>query len=123
MLNHQEVKVYRLCHHSFDGLTAAAAATVMDLSPRHIGRILEGIEKKAPQLFPTLTKLQARDYHLYVEEGWKMKEIAGNSGRTIPTVQKSIEQCVAKGMPKVTRKKREVLSYKNWMDGCVKEKF
>ena len=123
MLTTQEVKIYRLCHHSFEGLSAKEAAVTTNLTPRRVEQILADVKMKAPQLFPILTKVQARDYHLYANEGWTMKEIAENTGRVISSVQSSIEAAIAKGMPKPTIKRRTILRYDESMDSHVKGKF
>lgn len=122
MLTKKEVKIYRLCHHSFAGHTTVEAAGILGKSPRRIEQILAGIMAKAPQLFPILTKLQARDYHLFMDEGWTMQEIADDTGRSQSTVNDSIQAAVAKGMSPKGKRKR-VLRYQPWMDNEIKEVY
>ena len=106
-ITNSEVLAYRLCHHSFDGLSIRRAATKMAVSPRRAEQLLVDLEAKAPQLFPILTSSQARDYHLYTEEGWTLQEIADDTDRGKQRVNESISAAVAKGMPKpkLTHKK------------------
>lgn len=122
MLSEKEVKIYRLCHHSFEGLTVIEAAKVLGKSPRRIEQILVDIRAKAPQLFPILTLLQARDYHLYMDEGWTMQEIADDTERSQSTVYDSIKSAIGKGMPPKGKRKK-VLRYQPWMDGEIKEVY
>lgn len=118
----QEVKAYRLCHHSFEGLSTGVAAVVMGLSQRRIEQLLCSLEVRAPQLFPILTVVQARDYHLYVVEGWTLREIAIDTGRHVSSVGRSIIVATKKGMPKPS-KRNKLLRYEANMDTQVKEKF
>ncbi len=122
MLNSTEVKIYRLCHHSFYGLSVIHAAIIMDLTPRRIEQILEGMEVKASQLFPILTPVQARNYHLYVDEGWTLREIMEHTGQDFRRVSESILAAIAKGMPPPSKKNR-LLRYDETMDANVKERF
>lgn len=117
-----EVKAYRLCHHSFDGMLTRDAAAVMGVTPRRVEQLLASLKEKAPQLFPILTPLQARDYHLYVVEGWTLQEIADDTGRGFRRVSESIRAAVAKGMTKL-RGKNELLRYTNDMDSKIVRKF
>ncbi len=123
MLNEKEVKIYCLCHHSFSGLPVSGAAAIMNLTPRRIEQILNSVQAKAPQLFPILTRNQARDYHLYADEGWTLKQIADDTGRDTSNIHKSVLAAIAKGMPKPVTRSQRVLSYDKLMDRYVKEKF
>jgi len=127
MLTKKEVKVYRLCHHHFSGVTTSHAAMVMKTSERRIQQILADIKAKAPQLFPILTQTQARDYHLYTDEGWSVQEIADNTDRTRDAVYKSITSAIKKGMPDTINvhslRSHRVVRYNDSMDNHIKEKF
>lgn len=120
-MNDQET-AYRLCHQDFQGLSTAQAALYMDITPRRVQQLLAALEKKAPQLFPVLTKIQARDYHLYCIEGWTMTEIAENTDRTLATISDSIAAAIKAGMPKPT-KSGGILRYTENMDGQIREVF
>ena len=111
-----------MCHHSFEGLSTGVAAVVMGLSQRRIEQLLCSLEVRAPQLFPILTVVQARDYHLYVVEGWTLREIAIDTGRHVSSVGRSIIVATKKGMPKPS-KRNKLLRYEANMDTQVKEKF
>ena len=118
-----ETRAYRLCHHSFDGLPICKAADIMGVSIRKVERLLVRLEQKAPQLFPILTPLQARDYHLYTEEGWTLREIADDTGRNTRRVSESILAAVAKGMPKPKFVHNKLLRYDDTMDTKIQEVF
>ena len=120
-MNDQET-VYRICHQDFQGLSTQTAALYMDITPRRVQQLLAVLKKKAPGLFPILSKIQARDYHLFTVEGWSMMEIAENTDRCISTVSESIASAVKKGMSEPPKKNR-MLRYDSSMDGQVKEKF
>ena len=57
-ITQKEEEAIRLVHHEFKGLTVYQAARVMQVSPAHIGKLLQSAKKKAPQLFPILTPRQ-----------------------------------------------------------------
>lgn len=118
----KEREVYRLCHQDFAGKSTREAALVMGVTQRRVQQLLNSLKKKAPQLFPILTQIQARDYHLYVTEGWSLADIAENTDRAVSTVQESIAAAVKKGMPEPP-KKRGMLRYSKSMDDKVREKF
>lgn len=120
-MNNQET-AYRICHQDHQGLSTQMAALYMDITPRRVQQLLAALKKKAPALFPILTKRQARDYHLYTVEGWSMAEIADNTERCISTVSESIASAVVKGMPEPS-KKRRILRYDESMDNQIKERF
>jgi len=122
MLSEQEVKIYRLCHHDFEGLPVTKVADRMGLSPRRIQQILAGIEAKAPQLFPILTRTQAHAYSLRVDSGLTLKQIAFLTGRTRAAVAKSIRAAVEKGMPAPGKWKKHK-QYQPDMDARIVRKF
>ena len=118
----REQQAYKLCHQDFKGLSVLKAAKRMGITRQRICQLLANLKKKEPQLFPILTQIQAKDYHLYVDQGWSMAEIAENTDRSVSTVSESIAAAVEKGMALPTKKNR-MLRYKPDMDGQVQEKF
>ena len=122
MITKQEITAYRFCHHDFGGLPTAEAASHMGVSQRRVQQLLKSLEQKAPQLFPILTKQQAKDYHYYTVEGWTVKEIAEHTHRTTNAICKSIERAVERGMPR-PGKRGSALRYEPFMDNRVKERF
>ena len=125
IISKKEERAYRLCHHSFDGLSVSDAADVMRLTPRRVQQLLISLEKKAPQLFPILTLTQARDYHLYCDEGWTLKDIMFDTGRSISTISESIKAAIVKGMPrpKTKNKNGTVERFHEGLNNIIKEKF
>lgn len=121
-LNENEEQVYRLCHQDFEGLSTAEASVRMQLTQRHVQRLLNSAKAKCSQLFPILTKTQATFYHLYTVEGWSEQEIADRHGVTQPTVAGHIVAAVKRGMPKPARSGR-VVRFEDDMDGQIKERF
>jgi len=113
---------YRLCHQDFQELSTTQAALYMEITPRRVQQLLAALKKKAPHLFPILSKIQARDYHLFTVEGWSMTDIAENTHRAVHTVSNNIAAAVKKGMPKPT-KGGGILRYQSDMDNKIKERF
>lgn len=66
----QMIRLYRLCHHDFGGLSYTEAAKTENISVRSVYRVLSEMRQFSPQLFPILNKEQAGM--------WKM----WNDGRT-----------------------------------------
>lgn len=122
-ITNSEVLAYRLCHHSFDGLSVTLAAEIMRVTSRRVEQLLVNLEVKAPQLFPILTVIQARIYHLYIEEGWTMRAIANYIGRDEKRVRGSLLEAIAKGMPELKPKRGKPLRYDGSMDAKVQEVF
>lgn len=76
MITKKMEQAYRLCHHDFEGLSTQDAAEQMGVSQRAVQRLLCRLEGVAPQLFPILTKIQARTWHLFVQEAMSYGQIA-----------------------------------------------
>lgn len=60
LLTLREEQAYRLVHQDFEGLSKAVAAKKMNIGIGQVRRLLASVRKKAPQLFPILTPLQAK---------------------------------------------------------------
>lgn len=122
MLSRKEAEIYRLCHHDFDGLSTKEAAEIMGVTPRRIEQVLVKIKRKAPQLFPILTRIQAHAYSLRVNEGKTLKQIADLTDRSVTAVGNSVAVAVEKGMP-APGKRVEMKRYDSSMDGSIRRKF
>ena len=121
ILTEYEVRVFRLCHHDFDGLSTAEASSVLDISERRVQQILDRIKKKCPQLFPILTARQKRIYDLWCEYKTD-REIAKELDISIKTVRNIIQHCKEKlGLYFPPHSK--MLQYVESMDDEVKRKF
>ena len=118
-----EVRVYRLCHHDFQGLPVCQAANSLGLSIRKVERLLASLKTKAPQLFPILTADQACAYSLYADEGRSIREIAKHVGRDERRVGESIKEAIKAGMPDVGHDHSKMLRYNSSMDNQIREKF
>lgn len=76
-------RLYRLCHHDFDGMSYAEAAEVVGISVRSVYRVLNEMRKLAPQLFPILNKEQAEIWRAWdTEDSLTNEEIAFALGLT-----------------------------------------
>ena len=103
LITKRQEEALRLCHQDFEGLPQDAAAARMGISQQAISKLLAACEKVAPQLFPILTKQEARLYHCYMVEGWSPEEMVradNNAGGdlTLNAVYKTFQRCKAKGL-------------------------
>jgi len=122
LITKRQEQILRLCHHDYEGLTQENAAKRLGVTRPVITRALAQIEKIAPQLFPILTKLEAKCYHFYMTEGWSVVEIAQRLGQSENAIYKTLQRARDKGMY-FTDAKGRMLLYNPNMDGNVKHKF
>jgi len=122
LITERQEQALKLCHHDFKGLTQEEAAKVMGISKSNICELLAHVKKAAPQLFPILTKQEAKTYHYYMVEGWEVGEIAEYTELSPETVYGTLQRAKTKGMY-FTKAKGRVLQYNETMDDKVKEKF
>lgn len=119
-----EEQAYRLCHHDFDGLTVAEAAIRMELREHIVRRLLKSLKRKAPQLFPILSKRQFLIYKLRTEKGHTQQEIAGILRTTQSNVQEALDRMEKQGMPGLNVEGLgDTVSYDGSMDKFIKQKF
>lgn len=64
IITEKEEQAYRLVSGDFKGLSVVQAAVQMGISKSRVHQLLKSTEKKAPQLFPLLTKREAEVLHL-----------------------------------------------------------
>lgn len=123
LITPRQEKALRLCHQDFEGLSETEAAKRMSISQQAINKLLAAVEKVLPQYFPILTKQEAERYHLYMNEGWSVDEIAEHFGLTPRSVYYALQRARDKGMP-FTEARKKMLSYNSDMDdGQIKQKF
>ena len=73
-------------------------------------------------MFPILTKLEAKCYHLFTTEGWDIEDIAEHFGLTPNSVYKTLRRAKDKGMFFSDTTGR-ILSYNFNMDAHVRKTF
>ncbi|MCK5615771.1 hypothetical protein KAR91_78635 [Candidatus Pacearchaeota archaeon] len=122
LITEKQEQALRLCHQDFDGLSQTEAAEKMGISEAALGKLLARVEKVLPQYFPMLTKLEAKCYHHYMNEGWPVNEITECTGQSESAVYKALQRARDKGM-RFTESKDRVLQYDSSMDGDIKEQF
>lgn len=123
LITHRQEKALRLCHQDFEGLSQAEAAKRMNITQSTLSNLLAKTKKVLPQYFPILTKQEAECYHLYMDEGWSVDEIAEHFGLTPRSVYYALQRARDKGMP-FTEARKKMLSYNSDMDdGQIKQKF
>lgn len=119
LVTEREEEAYRLICPDFEGLDRKTAATRMGITEARLSALLKSMEKKAPQLFPLLTKLQNRVYNL-VLEGIERAEIADRLEIDIRRVDEIISQIHALGKSTSPAK---TIAFEPWMENKVKERF
>lgn len=119
-----EEKAYRFCHHEFQGQSVAAAAILMSVSESKVRSLLKSLKRKAPQLFPILTKRQCAIWKLYVEHGCTQRAIAIALNTTQQYVEKTLQRIRDKGIAGLdVSGMGDTVSYSQDMDKFIKRKF
>ena len=123
-ITRQEETAYRFRHHDFEGLTTIETAEKMGVSKRRVNKILEGLKRKCPQLFPILTPHQNLVYRMYVEQGISQPKIAKLLGVKQQAVCETINRMRDNGMVIVEPEAMsEVVPYNSEMDSYITRKF
>ena len=123
LITEKQEQALRLCHQDFEGLGQTEAAKQMGISQQAISKLLAAVEKILPDYFPLLTKTEAKRYHLYMAEGWSVKDIAEHFELTLRSVYNALQRARDKGMY-FTETKKKMLSYNSEMDdNQIKQKF
>jgi len=122
LITKRQEQIFRLVHHNFGGLSQVEAAKKLGISPSTISTTLTACKKIMPQMFPILTKLEAKYYRLYTIEGWSVKEIADRLNKSQTTIYEGFQRIKDKGISCLKTKGR-LLSYDSSMDADVKQKF
>jgi predicted DNA-binding protein (UPF0251 family) len=89
-------QVYRYRHHDFDGLTEEETAHKLGVKPAAVRSLLWRMFRIAPQLFPILTRCQARAWHLFYHEGMSHNLIAGAMNITKNASEKLVKKAKKK---------------------------
>ena len=114
-------KVYRCCHHNFQGLSQADAAKKLNVSQSTISRALLRVKAKAPQLFPLLSPQQNLVHTHITGFGATHEQVAQFLGVSLGAVEKTVAQLRSKGVclnvPSAT------VRYASYLDHEVKQKF
>lgn len=122
LITKKQEQALRLCHQNFEGLPQEEAAKRMGISQQAISKLLTTVEKVMPQYFPILTKQEAERYHLYMNEGWSVDEIAEHFGLTPDSIYKALQRARDKGMY-FSKDRGRILSYEPSMDANIKRQF
>lgn len=123
LITERQEQALRLCHHNFGGMTQTEAAAKMGITQPTINRLLAAAKKTVPQMFPILTKFEAKCYHYYMTEGGTVKQIAIYMNTTQNAIYKALHRVKDKGKY-FSEDRRKMLSYEPAMhDHQVREKF
>jgi DNA-binding NarL/FixJ family response regulator len=116
----QMEEAYRLVAGEFDGLTVKEAAAKMGVSGPRVSQILSEFEKKAPQLFPLITKSEYQVLIL-LKAGLSNGQISSHLSRPVKTVESQVTSLIEKRRWTMLRSK--TVSYSDKMDERVVRKF
>lgn len=122
MITEQEEKAYRCRHHDFDAMTVKETADKMGISEMAVYRLIWSLKKKAPQLFPILTKRQAEIYDLWLSEGGDTTTVASR----LSLSNKTVEEIIAVVKKKLGVKfpdHRNMMQYTPKLDDQIVMKF
>ena len=123
-ITEQEQQAYRLRHHEFEGLTEAEAAEEMGINKPRVRQLLQSLKRKAPQLFPILTRHQFLVYDFYVGKGLSQKEIAKLFNITQQSIDETLQRMKDSGMPGIELEGMgDTISYTPEIENQIKQKF
>ena len=121
LITELQERVFRKCHHDFEGYSVKEAAAVLGLTEAGVRRILREVKKIAPQLFPILSKRQKLVNDLWLE-GKSYNEIADELGVSVSTVDSTVQD-INKKFGYEHLKISKTLSFNDSMSNKVKERF
>ena len=121
VITKREQEAYQCRHHDHGYMTVEETAKKMGVTERQVERLLHNMGKKAPQLFPILTKRQVQIYELWLR-GDTIEDIAIEVDIMEQTVQ-DIVQTVREKLGVQFIPHGRILSYTDSMEGNIKEKF
>lgn len=126
VITESEEAAFRLCHHDFFGLTQQQAAEVLGITRQGIGDKLKSVRRKAPQLFPILSKNVAIIYDRFTTDNMSVREIADDlslTPRYCWQVLKDLWDCRKETGLYFRLGTAARLHYRPWMDEHVKGVF
>ena len=88
----EQEDAYRCRHHDFEGLTEEETADELCISVRAVRGRLTRMQKVAPQLFPILSRENAKIWRLWYDRGITCAEIARHIGRTEGAVTQRLQR-------------------------------
>jgi len=116
-----EEQVLRLIHHDFEGRTQREAAKQLKCSQSQISDAVSRLKRKAPQMFPILTRQQAFIQKCICEDGLTHQEIAMLLGLNENTLKSRIARLRNKGVS--FEKPKRTFQYGEYMDSKIRHKF
>jgi len=116
-----EEKVLRCVHHEFSSMTQREAAEQLKCSQSQISDAINRLKRKAPQMFPILTRQQAFIQKCICEDGLTHREIAMLLGLNENTLKSRIARLRNKGVN--FEKPKRTLQYGEYMDGKIRHIF
>ncbi len=120
-LSAKQIKAFQLCSGELRGMTTIEAAADMGISVQAVNRLLARAEERCPELFPLLTRQEARVRELMDNNGLCNSAIAmklGLSLQRISQISMSIDD-------KLGRRDQPIVMerYESHLDSKVVRKF
>ncbi|KKN53846.1 hypothetical protein LCGC14_0598050 [marine sediment metagenome] len=122
LITERQEQIYRMRHHDFGGMSTKEVAAELGIIIQAVNEHMHKMRKKAPQLFPILTKRQAEILNLHSQLGLSPKEIGLRLGISDITVRGTLHKLQHPNIF-VPGKKGTSAEYETWMDFAVKQKF
>lgn len=122
-LTEREEAIIRLVHHEFEGLSHEAAAARLGITRQGLEHHLQQIKKKAPSLFPILTKEQHIVYSFFQDglDKFQIAQLLFCTTKTIDNIQAAL---LKKSFDcRIRRNGRKTVFYDPSMDNRVVRKF
>lgn len=117
IISDEVIRVFKLCHHDFKGLTVPQAAAKLGCTERNVYDLLTKAEEAMPSMFPILTPREQVILCLYSQAVVNREVIALGLGISIDTLEREVTWLREKGHLKNT------VSYHPFLDNEVEEQF
>lgn len=119
-LTEWEEQVVRTVHHDFGGHSRKNAARHLGTTKNAIDSALKRVKRKAPQLFPILTRQQKQVYDL-LNKGYTRNTIAAIQRTSTKNIDNIIQQLHKKGFDQ--HRLKTTIAYDPHMDDRIVRKF
>jgi len=120
LISEKDEKIFRACHHDFNGLSVKQAAEKLGLTVSTVQYALRKMAKKIPSMFPILTPRQKHIYDL-LDGGMDIEQVAELTGTTESTITSFVTKLHKKGCH--LNRRARTIRYEDWMGSHIREKF
>jgi len=121
-LTKTEAQVIQHVHHGLMALSTEEASIRLGMRPDTVRYHLRNAEKKAPELFPILTRIQAEILHSYSVEGCTVAQLAIMREVSENTIREHLRKLRKKGVLNDDKPNRPC-RFEDWMSDKVSHKW